>query len=293
MQLNSNIADYLVIVAGSPRGGVRTWKTIQKHVLQPLDADLAICCSDEWNQDSLLFKLAKYKWIFEEYEDYSNYYSTRFEGTWREFFELGRETGLYTSGMLQFAKKDIIKNNYLEIIKKYKYIIYTRFDQYHVKDHPKLYENEILIPEGEDYDGLCDRHTAFPSEYAEKFFDLCTFVDLEKALSLKVKIYNSESIFLNHLKHENLLEKVRRTKRSQFTVNLKGEHTNWRISTYRLYFYKKLMIKYPEEFIVSIKNLINSNKRLLIGNFRLLINYIYLMIRRKIGFLKNNILQRK
>ena len=48
--------DYLIILAGSPRGGEETWNSMYKYVKEPLNADLAICCSDRWNQDTSLFK---------------------------------------------------------------------------------------------------------------------------------------------------------------------------------------------------------------------------------------------
>ena len=38
--------DYLVILAGLPRGGSKSWKSLKKNVIQDLDADLAICTED-------------------------------------------------------------------------------------------------------------------------------------------------------------------------------------------------------------------------------------------------------
>ena len=55
------LKDYLVILAGSPRGGESTWSSLYKYVVNHLDADLAICCSDQWEQNSSLFKKAKDK----------------------------------------------------------------------------------------------------------------------------------------------------------------------------------------------------------------------------------------
>ena len=44
--------NYLVILAGSPRGGEKTWHSLYKYVVDPLNADLALCTSDKWNQES-------------------------------------------------------------------------------------------------------------------------------------------------------------------------------------------------------------------------------------------------
>ena len=43
---------YLVILAGSPRGGEKTWESLYRYVIKPLDADLAICCGKNISKDS-------------------------------------------------------------------------------------------------------------------------------------------------------------------------------------------------------------------------------------------------
>ena len=89
---------------------------------------------------------------------------------------------------------------------------------------------------------------------------------------------------------ENLISDVIRYDRSQFTTSLKGEHTNWRIAKYKLYFFNDLMIKYPDEFMNSISNLIKDKGILyvLMNEPRLFFNYYYLELRKKLGKLKKN-----
>jgi len=284
------LKDYLVILAGSPRGGESTWSSLYKYVVDYLNADLAICCSDKWNQNISLFEKAKYKWIFPEYEDYFQYYEEHFTGSWKKYFKTGEDTGLYTSGSVHFVFKDIILRQYLKILKSYKYIIYTRFDKKYTDIHPKGVKGKILIPSGEDYFGICDRHALFPSNLSEKFLNICSYIDLEESLSEIASFNNCETTFKNHLISENLISNVIRYDRSQFTTSLKGEHTNWRVAKYRLYFFKKLMIKYPDEFIISVNNLINvkGNLYLLINESRLFINYYYLELRKKLGKLRKD-----
>ena len=255
--------EYLVILAGSPRGGERTWNSLYKNVIEHLNADLAICCSNRWDQNISLFDKAKYKWIFEEFEDYRDYYNERFDGNWKEYFDTGKDTGLLSSGLIHFVFKDMIKNEYLDILKKYKYIIYTRFDQFYVDKHPEVDESKILIPTGEDYYGTCDRHAAFPSDLASSFLSICEYIDSDEALKNLPSFNNCETTFLNHMKNAGLQNKVKRFNRIQFTASLKNEHTNWRVAKYRIHFYKNLMIKYPNEYIDSIKNAISNNSLLL------------------------------
>ena len=52
---------YLIVLAGSPRGGEKTWESMYKYLLNNLDADLAICCGKDINDQSSLYKNAKYK----------------------------------------------------------------------------------------------------------------------------------------------------------------------------------------------------------------------------------------
>jgi len=179
--------------------------------------------------------------------------------------------------------------NYIEILEQYKYIIYTRFDQYHTDIHPRIDTDEILIPEGEDYSGICDRHAAFPAKYSKKFLGICEYISDSESLSSDRAFINCESTFEDHLIKEKLIGKVKRYKRSQFTASLIGEHTNWRVAKYRVYFKKNLMMKYPGEFMQSISNKINRYgfQSLLLPDRKLLLNYLYLKARINLGKLKN------
>jgi hypothetical protein len=285
------LKNYLVILAGSPRGGEATWNSLHKYVLDHLDADLAICCSDKWNQDSSLFNRATYKWVFPELNNYFDYYDSNYNGNWKNYFETGKETGLYSSGSVHFVFKDMILRNYIDELKKYKYIIYTRFDQRYTDYHPEGIQDKILIPKGEDYFGICDRHALIPSDYSESFLSICEYINKPESLNNVESFNNCETTYMNHLKEMGLFEKVIRVNRSQFTASLKGEHTHWRVATYPLYFYKNLMLKYPDEFYDAINNLIKKRGLLFLifNEFRLILNYKYLEYRKKLGKLKKRL----
>lgn len=281
--------EYLVVLAGSPRGGEETWSSLYKYVVNYLDADLAICTGDKWLSKQSFLGIAKYQWIFKEPKNWENYYENNFSGSWKEYFLKGENTGLFSSGLIHFALKDIILKKHLDVLKKYKYIIYTRFDQKYTDYHPQGRENEILIPKGEDYFGICDRHALFSSKYSEDFLSICEFVNSKESLKMIKGFNNCETTFLNHLNKTGLIHKVKRLDRSQFTTSLKGEHTNWRVAKYKLYFFKDLMIKYPDEFLVSISNLIKSKGifYVVFNEFRMLLNFQYLKTREILGNMKN------
>jgi len=282
--------DYLVILAGSPRGGEATWKTLYKNVIDELDADLAIFWNNEWNNKISLYSRANYRWIFDEPDDFKTYYEKKFSGNWREYFETGIDTGLYSSGLIHFVFKDIIKEKYLDVLSNYKFIIYTRFDQFYLDKHPAIQDSYLYIPEGEDFFGLCDRHAVIPSPQSEDFFNICSYIDSKDSLVNIPEFNNCETTFLSHLQSNGLVRKVRRFPRIQFTSTLKGEHTNWRVAKYKLYFYKNLMIKYPDEFIDGVRNCVDQHSflKFFFKKPFITINYILLAILRKIGKFKSN-----
>jgi len=275
------LKNYLVILAGSPRGGNRTWESLEKYVLKHLNADLAICLSNKWNLNNSILKNAKYSWVFDDYSDSLKYYEENFFNTWREYLMTGQDTGLLSSGGVHFVFKDYVLKNYLSTLEKYDFIIYTRFDQFYTDYHPKGIEDKILIPSGEDYFGICDRHALVPVNLIKKFLRICEFIDSGKALKNVSEFNNCETTYKQHLESEGLLKKVERFNRHQFTSSLRGEHTNWRVAKYRIYLYKNLMTKYPDEFLDSLSNLIDKKgiSRALFQEPVLFFNYIYIKSR--------------
>jgi hypothetical protein len=275
----------LTILAGHPRGGEATWSTLYENVLTPLDSDLAICTGSKWlNEQSFLDK-AQYQWIIEEPKNWFDYYEKHFNGSWREYFEQGLDTGLYNSGSIHFAIKDIILKNHINDIKNYTQIIYTRFDQFYTYEHPKLDNKRIWIPKGEDYFGICDRHAVVPVDDIEKYLDICSFIDSKSAINSDIEYLNCEVAYKEQLIFNGLSNKVARFDRLQFTSAKKGDKTNWRIPKYKVFLYSGLQLKYPQEFIDSIGNYLKNHSSLnaLINLKSLFVYFLYLQLRRKLG----------
>jgi len=278
---------YIVILAGSPRGGDETWNSLYRNVLNPLQADLALATSRDYvNQDTSLFKKADYHWIFEDYKNYLGYYTNNYSKKAINYLNLGKGTGLLESGSIHFIFKDFILKNYIEILKNYEYIIYTRFDQFYTDIHIEGKPDKILIPKGEDYFGVCDRHAVIPYKFITQYLGICDYIDSTSTSKYPSDYLNCETTYLNQLKENGLISYVERVDRFQFTASLKNDKTNWRISKYRLYGYKDLYIKYPDEFVISIENLLNKNNALF-KQFRLICNYYYICLRRYFGKLKS------
>ena len=127
---------YLIILAGSPRGGEKTYSSLYKYVKNHLNADLALCTTEDMYDESIsLFQNPDYLWLLKDYDNFFDYFNENFDGSWKEYFELGKGTGLYESGSIHFIFKDFILKNYLNILDNYDFIIYSRFDQYYLDFH--------------------------------------------------------------------------------------------------------------------------------------------------------------
>ncbi len=271
----------LTILSGSPRGGEKTWESLYKNVLEHLNSDLALCTTENYVLSKSLFERANYIWTLENYDNFELYYEKNYEGNWKEYFEYGKGYGLYESGLIHFALKDFIRNNFMEIINKYDFIIFSRYDQFYIDKHPYLQNNKILIPKGEDYFGLCDRHAAFDSNLANKYFSIVDYINNAESINEIPSFPNCESVYLKHLENNKLINNVERVDRFLFTSALKSDKTNWRIPKYKIFFIKNLMIKYPDEFIDGVKNAIKNYGLLKYAkdNFFIVFTYFYLKLR--------------
>ncbi len=287
---------FLVILTGSPRGGLKTWNSLFKNIIDPLNADLAICFGNKFlkKDNFFLVQKATFDWTFEEPNNWSTYYQDNYSKKAIDFLISGSDYGMAGgiddntgSGAIVSALKDIIYKNHIEIVEDYDFIIHTRADQYYVDNLPEIKDNEILIPRGEDYFGICDRFILFNSKFAKNYFSLCNFLENAQDKNLSPDFVTPESVLLSHLKNENLYSHVKRIDRINFTVTLKNEHTRWRVAKYNLYL-KNLLIKYPDEFLDSMANLRKKYGfyKFLLKDIVLALNFYYLILRKVLGKLK-------
>ena len=280
---------YLVVLGGSPRGGEKAWNSMYKYVKEHLKADLAICTGRKWLNNQSFIDKAEFDWTFDEVDDWSEYYTKNHNKQWVEAFELGRNTGLLESGFIHFAIKEIILERHIEEIEQYDYIIYSRFDQMYIDYHLHGYDQNILIPEGEDYFGIGDRHILIPSKFARKYFGILKFYLNNYNEFKNINYLNCETVNDLHLKSFISEENILRTKRIQFTVAEKKDQTNWRKALYKIYLLRNVKLKYPDEFLKAVENfVINLNvSKIDFTNLVLLINYFYLLLRKNLGMIKN------
>ena len=155
--------------------------------------------------------------------------------------------------------------------------------------HLHGYDQNILIPEGEDYFGIGDRHILLPSMFARKYFGILKFYLNNYNEFKNINYLNCETVNDLHLTSFISEENILRTKRIQFTVAEKKDQTNWRKAIFKIYLLRNIKLKYPDEFLQAVENfIINLNvAKIDYTNLVLLINYFYLLLRRNLGVVKN------
>jgi hypothetical protein len=182
----------LVMMWGNARGGERAWKSFYENVLDVNNADLALMVgdTDEFYQNVSLFDRAKYHWQFNEYDDWAepitllNHNSSSWQDRIYPYILsdsgiLGgvKHANFYGSGAIALVVRyylySAIKQYKLD--EKYDRFIITRTDHYYSCPHDisELQPAEhVFIPQGEDYFGICDRHTVLHSSNVASVLDV-------------------------------------------------------------------------------------------------------------------------
>lgn len=252
----------LVVLLGNARGGEKTWATMYAHLLDPLNADLAVLFGRCAHRSASLYTRARFVWEVEEYRDWGDYYRRRcVTANWSTMAARYRRTGimggtgrLKGSGAIILALRDILLG-YKDVLTGYDRIILTRSDFYYVADHPDLPNDAVWIVEGEDYHGITDRHHVFPARLCEQALGVMAFMD-SAALADRIRTavaYNPEMFLLDMFRYHRIDAMVRRFPRVQFTVATRDDRTRWRKATIAMPGDDQLLIKYPSEYRAAMK----------------------------------------
>ena len=152
----------LVVVMGSHRGGEQVWTSLERNVLVPLKADLAVLASFDQVPNSLTER-AQHLWRVREFSDWGEPIAARYGTDWRSNVSLtenlwggirrdpSSEVELKGSGGILLVLRMVLLS-YLDALEGYPYktVILTRADLYHTCAHPQLTvaDDEWYAPEG-------------------------------------------------------------------------------------------------------------------------------------------------
>ena len=240
---------------------------MQKHLLDPMDSDLAFCGAFPKNSDDIIINSSRYIWGHEEPSDWARVVDDWRDnkGAWRQvnklsmnnhLFALGAKDGLVGSGIIVTYWRDYLSTCLAEdIISMYDWFVFSRSDFYWSNPHPSvslLSSNHIYIQDSEYHGGVPDRHFIVPKKLVRQFIKLsspvfCDPLDLiNRVQSSDSSTDNIEAYLKFRLQELGLLQTVLALPQMGFLVRSPSEDS--RHSLGELHRSLGLFIKYIAEF---------------------------------------------
>ena len=229
----------LVCVTCSTRGHEVSFPSFKRHVLDELNGDLALALAiDEgYNVGNPFWQQAQYRWTAPDYSDYGDAFDLaqrallagrdapapdwrsilRIKGIWLGGIQ-SPDPQPSASAVLPFCRwlllQGLQRDNLLD---RYDRFVITRSDFVWCCPHPPLSvldHRAIWIPDGEDHDGLADRHVVVSRADVVNCLNLMdAIVGQPDELYEEMKHHadwNNEQVWMHHLRRKGLLPKVRR-----------------------------------------------------------------------------------
>jgi nucleoside-diphosphate-sugar epimerase len=278
-----NQSRVLVVLSGQPRGGEFAWKSLHRHVLQPLNAHLATMFTPVGTTSTrpMVEAMAQYVWRVPEPAD-------RDWGVWMDKAatlcshdgiddwpqlcdhpddSLGLAGHLWAGGFKQCPKMQSMsgvglayrwlisqKIMALNLQQQYDYVIYTRPDHVYLCDHPAPFtmnSSAVWCPKGEEYGGYPDRHLVGATA------TLLTAINVTQELVCNVARYHD--VLVPAINVEQLQAKMwprmgvaaQQFPRMFFTVRAGGDPAGWGRGMQNIskeLEHHGMMLKYPSEF---------------------------------------------
>ena len=261
----------LTVILCQTREGNYTFNSLQDKVLRPLASDLAFCGSTDPGEEDKIIANAKYVWNFPEpsnWADACDAVSTN-NSNWRDLCKFGKVflggggfQDSIGSGLIIMYWREILRQSLTkEILSKYDWFIITRSDFNWVVEHPdvKLLDPKFLyFLDGEKYGGVSDRHIIFHTSLATKVLSIANGIfheskELEVVLlESPIKDLNPEKYIYITLGRMGMQQQIKFIPYLGYAIRHENTKTRWSSGSYspRHGYY----IKYPKEFIASLKN---------------------------------------
>lgn len=268
----------LVIILSETRAYDLTYASFEQNLLQPLDADLALCVSESATEetDNPFYKNASYVWTYPELDDWSAALDDAQQSesivgqNWRQLFAVeGNFLGGLNNGNERVAGSGGISMFFRWYLKRcllnepglldcYSWYVLTRSDfMYLVPHYPlsRLDPSHIWLPLGEDYHGYTDRHLVADRK---TFLSAISLLDpilkspgeLYKELKGSQQYLSFEGYIGYAFQRSGLTSILRRYPYTMYAVRHQGGRTSWSQGIYN----EKLgyCIKYKPEYIASL-----------------------------------------
>jgi len=263
----------LVVLVGQPRGGELAYRSMEKYLLGPHNADLATFFT-ETAPMTYLQKIARFNWVVPEYDDWfsimdkisatcvgeGNVQNLRNrlwgpdKGGSKFVGHQSHSVAHVTSSVVLLSFRWLVQQKLLQLRldKEYDIFVFSRADEAYICNHfpiSELYQkcpNCAWCTEGEEYGGFSDRHWIAPSSVFVRVMNMTTHVlcNSERFLG---KAINLEQLIKLSFKDTKI--PVRQFPPSFFTVHRPSDQTRGpipRSSAEGAFF--GLTPKYPDEY---------------------------------------------
>jgi hypothetical protein len=193
----------LVILVGQPRGGELAYRSMEKFLLAPHNADLATFFT-ETAPVTYLQKIARYNWVVPEYDDWFSVLDTVSATCVGERNVQNLRNRLWGPGQggskfmghksltVAHAKSSVTlmafrwlvhqKLVQLRLYEEYDMFVFSRADEAYICDHVPISElyhkcsDCAWCTEGEEYGGFSDRHWVAPANVFRQVMNMTTHV---------------------------------------------------------------------------------------------------------------------
>ena len=224
---------WLVCIIGSLRGGRWAVDSLKKYVLGPLGADLAVL----QGYGEMNYPGATHIWRVKEYSNWERILNVTLPTDWRRKVRpipnlWGPVDNLPGSGAITFALRRVLLK-YLDAMTDpiYDIVLLTRSDHVYGCAHPLINVSvaEVCVMEGQNWNGVNDRHTVFRYEDRARVLDVHRW--LVNNASGVVAINNPETALKAYYAAGGLT--VRSFKRVAFTYKEARDQTRWGVIRHR------------------------------------------------------------
>jgi len=255
----------LVIILGETRTHELTFENFKKNVFDVLNADLCLCIGVKSNYDyyNPFYKLAKYKFLYNENEDYSGAFDyayniiineNKIENEnhlhWREFLKIknqfmggirDKDNEHPGSGAIQiFYRWFLLKNLiYHKLIDEYDRFVITRSDYIYKLPFPnvaRMNSNNIWIPDFEYWGGYTDKNVILSKTNIISYLNILNMMVLKSnEYFSKMKNYNYwniEQLIKFHLQQNNVEYLIKEFPYIMYACRNHNGTTRWNIGTY-------------------------------------------------------------
>lgn len=269
----------LVCILAQTRGHQVAWPSFKRHVLDELNADLALAVTfdDKYDYANPYWQRARYKWTASEPSDVGDAFDLaqrwlcrrhdvpppdwrsmlRVRGTWLGGIRSANPQPSH-SAHLFFCRWLLLHGLQQDgILDRYDRFIVTRSDFVWLCPHPPLSildGHSLWIPDGERYGGFTDRHLVVSREDAIAALDLIDDILLrpdELYEEMKHRAdWNPERFLALHFARKGLLPRVRLFPYVMYTARgVRETPSTWSSGQFEPSVGH--IVKYPSEFIIA------------------------------------------